>query len=1112
MVENSKDFNKLYNWKRHNKLIEFIVDKNKIKNEKNSIKKENISNKFNKLLISIFILISFSTCLSRKINLRALICSYEIIIKINGSGEQSILSQNSEEPDELYLNGNPVNPNKIINILNNDINTIKIIWNSPISTCNSMFFYLINIVEIDLSNFDSSLVTDMKYMFSGCSSLTSINLSNINTSSVADLSYVFNGCSSLKSLDLSSFNTSNVKNIDNMFNDCKLLEKLDIRNFDTASVLTMNNMFTNCHSLKSLDLTNFITSKVNNMIMMFYNCYSLTSLELGNFDISSVTDLSYMFHGCKSLVSLNLYSFISNNKSYKDELFINLNDSFKYCINDEIDDSIKTQLSKYTKLNCSELCFINSQSKYIPEKNKCIKNCTLDDSFYIENNNICLSSCQNGAYLLNNYENIECLNYIPLGYYLSDTNKRILDKCNIKCSNCTNESVLNDLCISCNIGLGYYPKFNDYFSQNGFVNCYNGEQTGYYLDYENNIFQRCSSECKVCDGKGNIDNNLCIECYDNYTLFNGNCYLNLDDNSIVEESKIFNESYYSYLLNSNLTLLKNTFANISFIDFFLKEKDIIYSSFNLDKELDNVYVSIIEYISNDSKMVTKDFSYKLFLENKTELNLKDINKDFIIDVYLPIKDLYSSNFHYYKYFLNQEYDIYNKSSVFYHKFCSPAYYEENDIIIRDRKKYIYPNNVILCKENFNYKGVDLLNNRIICSCNLSQNNNSKETINEEDFLIEDKGNFLLYLLDNINYKIFTCYELLLSFDNLKNNYAFYLMLADFITILILNLFYRYYSISKLKIKMIEEIPTKKKVKNEIIRELRKFRKNTTKNRIKVLKNNKNNNKVKKTIFKKKKIGQTKKLYSNSPSIEVLPLSNEKLGKIYKVKDISKENEEEDINDLPYSKALIRDKRNSLKIFISILIKKIDIISLFYEDEKLKIMSASEYILSLLIDFFINALLYSDEIVSHKYHNNGTLDFFVILVVTLLSNFITFLICYYINYTDGIDDRYDLIMEINIKKKYLENINRFLRKIKLKYMLFFIFQILLISFCYYYIVIFCIVYSRSKGSLLINYLYSLFESFITSIAISIIILATRKIGLLFHKKLIYNISKYIYDQF
>ncbi len=89
---------------------------------------------------------------------------------------------------------------------------------------------------------------------------------------------------------------------------------------------------------------------------------------------------------------------------------------------------------------------------------------------------------------------------------------------------------------------------------------------------------------------------------------------------------------------------------------------------------------------------------------------------------------------------------------------------------------------------------------------------------------------------------------------------------------------------------------------------------------------------------------------------------------------------------------------------------------------------------------------------------------------------------------------------------------FFKFLKLKLIFFFIIEIIIIFCCFYYIVIFCIIYSRSKGSLMINYLTSLVEGLIASIAISIIILVTRKIGLLCTNKYLYNTSKYINNKF
>lgn len=60
-----------------------------------------------------------------------------------------------------------------------------------------------SINDLDLSNFDTSNVTDMSYMFMGNQS-ANLNLSSFNTSNVTSMSYMFSSCAA-DVLDLSSF-------------------------------------------------------------------------------------------------------------------------------------------------------------------------------------------------------------------------------------------------------------------------------------------------------------------------------------------------------------------------------------------------------------------------------------------------------------------------------------------------------------------------------------------------------------------------------------------------------------------------------------------------------------------------------------------------------------------------------------------------------------------------------------------------------------------------------------------------------------------------------------------------------------------------------------------
>ena len=172
------------------------------------------------------------------------------------------------------------------------------------------------------------------------------------------------------------------------------------------------------------------------------------------------------------------------------------------------------------------------------------------------------------------------------------------------------------------------------------------------------------------------------------------------------------------------------------------------------------------------------------------------------------------------------------------------------------------------------------------------------------------------------------------------------------------------------------------------------------------------------------------------------------------------------------------------------------------------MLFAEYILSLLINFFFNALLYSDEVVSHKYHNNGELDFFVSLALSILSNIITSIICSSLRYSTGLDEKIDLILEIKYDKHYFINIKKFYLYLKIKFIFFFIGQIIIFATCIYYIEIFCVKYYCSQISLITNYSYSFIESIIASFSFALIIAFTRKIGLCCANKYLYNTSKFI----
>ena len=178
-----------------------------------------------------------------------------------------------------------------------------------------------NILDLNLSNFDTSKVTNMSDMFYGMSSLTSLNLSNFDTSKVTDMSHMFSYVSNLTSLDLSNFDTSKVMNMQWMFRNMSNLTALNLSNFDTSKVMNMESMFSYVSNLTSLDLSNFDTSKVTHMSNMFSGMSNLTTLNLSSFNTSNVTDMNNMFNRVSSLTSLNLSSFDTSEVRHMSNMF-----------------------------------------------------------------------------------------------------------------------------------------------------------------------------------------------------------------------------------------------------------------------------------------------------------------------------------------------------------------------------------------------------------------------------------------------------------------------------------------------------------------------------------------------------------------------------------------------------------------------------------------------------------------------------------------------------------------------------------------------------------------------------------------------------------------------
>ena len=172
-----------------------------------------------------------------------------------------------------------------------------------------MFVNNASLKSVDLSNFNTSKVTNMQAMFAGASSLEEINIDNFDltgsTNGSGIIGGMFSGATNLKKISMKNWkipenftyaigcNTSNLCS--------QNLEYIDVTDWDLTAITNLYGLFVNLPAKEIKGLETWDTSNVTNMCAMFVNNASLKSLDLSSFDTSNVTNMSWMFSNNSNL-------------------------------------------------------------------------------------------------------------------------------------------------------------------------------------------------------------------------------------------------------------------------------------------------------------------------------------------------------------------------------------------------------------------------------------------------------------------------------------------------------------------------------------------------------------------------------------------------------------------------------------------------------------------------------------------------------------------------------------------------------------------------------------------------------------------------------------------
>ena len=1014
---------------------------------------------FNNAILYHYYIFLFCLILNRKI-----VNSYsEIIIKLNGRNDQAFISgdhpytyDNHNDkfeaiPDEIYINGAKQNYTgyKALNLQQRS-NTIRIVFYNKLTSCVSMFNGLTNIIEVDLSQFDASLVTNMYRMFCDCTSLKSINFGNFNTSNCVNMRSMFNRNLALLDLNLSSFDTSKVTEISFMFENYPL-PFINLYTFSFASIIKYETIlkYSNQNLIFCINEETIhpdIKLYLEETFKSISNC-SMTCNDISN--IKKLKDKNICVKKC-NYNSEAIYKYEINNTCYRDipiGYFANeellLEKCFnicKFCIGfgNEVNNSCTECFPGFIliKNNCYNICDFyyyfheneyfctdnnscpKDYNKLIPDKKECIDNCLNDEMYKYEYNNQCYYMCPNDT-MMSTENDFLCKKIYPIDKP-SDT--IVIEESDGNCSagnlfigKCDMKIDDNDITLKDDILLIIKEDLKNGNLNTSLLNLLEGDKEDLIYKYDNTIYQFTTNN--------NQNNN-------NYTNYNISI---IKLNECEKELKDF----YKIPPDEPLLMLK--------IDLY---------------EPPDALTPIVEYEIYNSK-------------TREVLNLSVCNNT-KIEILLPSKNIDE-----------EELFKYDPSSDYYRDICFSYTTEKGtDIPLSDRNKE-YVNNS-LCDEYCDYKGYDNETKLVKCECEIKINLPLISEISIDKSLLYKK----IYSYKNIiNLDIMKCYKVLLTKEGLKSNICSFILLS-MISLFFLLLFVFIIKGKELLFNKINNLllnanqqkqnqnnrkkANRKKANSRNKTLIKRIRKKGKVNISIKKKKNKNNIKKSKYLSIMKTSGSRKILFSKQKSVmkNINNNTNNKLLK-YKLNDYQ-------LNNLKYNDALTLDKRDYCSFYLSLIKRRQIVIFSFYtyDDYNSKSLKITLFFFSFSLTYSINTLFFDESNLHQIYIDNGLFNIIYQLPKIIYTTLVSSIIYLFVKYFSLSEENILGLKERNEcnKRKISELENCLIKKFIMFFLLIFVFLV----FFWFYISCFCVINKNTQVYLiketLISYGLSLLYPF------------------------------------
>ena len=799
-----------------------------------------------------------------------------------------------------------------------------------------------------------------------------------------------------------------------LFSDCTNILEVDLSG---CTLTDMASMFKGCTALTSINFSGVNTSSAKDGMNLFNNCKSLISLDLSHIDFTNFYDFRNIFSNCSSLEYINLPNYDESKVEdyYKIVIDENIAKNLIICVDQTKAPSLYSSLSSglCTVIYCGE-DWEKKRLIYDEDLETCLLDNKLDYSF--EEN---LEGFEEENEMEENEEEEnEEENYISNEVYEEDIEDTISEL--IYNNTKLNEEILKDFFI------------DDIFNNT------------------NNITLMKSIVNKIIE-----------------SVKAGEFKQFMEENNETELITKQNDAFY-HLSTLSSQLYNKEVGSINLGD--CEEK--LRNSSNIDSNEELIIFKVNHIIPETT---TQIIDYTIFTLDGVQLNLdicKDIEIKHIIPINIDEKEIYK----------------YDPNSYFYNDICTQYKTKSGtDLTNYDRKNDFNKKNMALCENNCEFKEYNKDNKKVICNCKIKNIFNTFEEIDKKKLLKK-----FINFKNVFNLEVVKCYKLLFSKKGLVSNIGSYIIISiiaiNFVNLILFWTKGYYLFFNKINSIISFDINNNKQIiinNNDEIRtksnKAKSAKSKTTKNKINANPPNKRNNNKKSRTHKYKKKNNNNKKTQISVSKEIY-ISNNNINDISKQekKDNNNNNNIErndyEMNCLSYKDAIKYDYRTFSEYYLSLIRTKQLIVFTFFTktDYNSKIIKINCFFTSFALYYTIKTLFFNDSTMHVIYENNGVYDFIFQLPQILYSTIISLIVGTLLSKLSLTQANIVEIKNSSYDKKCIQfknEIKRFVKRIRLKFILFFVVNFLLLIIFWYYLSCFCAVYKNTQLYLFIDVLIS-----------------------------------------